>query len=201
MNGWQRKEKLTMNDLLTGELVRLTADSPEEMAIQLFHWNQDTEWYRFLDTDPPRLFSEKKVKEFQEQELEKEHSNILSFNIRILEDDTLIGFIGLFDLFLHHGDSLVAIALGERKYWGNVYGTDAMKVVLRYAFNELNLRKVGLIVFEYNPRAIRSYEKVGFIPEGRIRGAILREGRRWDWLYMGLLREEWQANQTGRVGE
>jgi RimJ/RimL family protein N-acetyltransferase len=189
-----------MNDLLSGELVHLTEDNPEVMAVQLFRWNRDTEWYRFLDTDPPRLFSEKKVKEFQEKNLEKDNSGGLFFHIRTLLDDTLIGFIGLFDLFLHHGDSLVAIALGERKFWGKGYGTDAMKIILRYAFNELNLRKVGLIVFEYNLRAIRSYEKVGFIPEGRIRGAILRDGRRWDWLCMGILREEWIANQTSIVG-
>jgi len=189
-----------MNDLLRGEMVHLTADNPDVMAVQLFRWNQDTEWFRFLDTDPPRLFSEKKVKEFQEKELEKESSNELFFHIHTLEDDSLIGFVGLFDLFKHHGDSLVAIALGERDFWGKGYGTDAMKIMLRYAFYELNLRKVGLIVFEYNSRAIRSYEKIGFIPEGRIRGAILREGRRWDWLFMGLLREEWMGNQASRIG-
>jgi hypothetical protein len=60
-----------MNDLLRGELIRLSADNPEVIAAKLFHWNQDTEWFRFLDTDPPRLFSEKKVKEFQEKDLEK----------------------------------------------------------------------------------------------------------------------------------
>ena len=189
-----------MNDLLRGETVRLTAENPEVMAVQLFRWDQDTEWFRLLDTEPPRLFSEKKVKEWLEKDLEKPSSDELYFAIRTLKDDNLIGFIGLFNLLMHHGDSLVAIALGEREYWGKGYGTDAMRVILRYAFNELNLRKVGLIVFEYNPRAIRSYEKVGFMHEGRIRGAMLREGRRWDWYYMGLMREEYLANQAGIVG-
>ena len=189
-----------MNDLLHGETVRLTAENPEVMAVQLFRWDQDTEWFRFLDTEPPRLFSEKKVKEWLEKDLEKPRSDEMYFAIRTLEDDILIGFIGLFNLLMHHGDALVAIALGEREYWGKGYGTDAMRVMLSYAFNELNLRKVGLIVFEYNPRAIRSYEKVGFRHEGRIRGAMLREGRRWDWLFMGLMREEFLANQAGIVG-
>jgi RimJ/RimL family protein N-acetyltransferase len=189
-----------MNDLLRGDMVRLTAENPEVMAVQLFRWDQDTEWFRFLDTEPPRLFSEKKVKEWLEKDLENPSSDALYFAIRTLKDDILIGFIGLFNLLMHHGDSLVAIALGEREYWGKGFGTDAMRVILRYAFNELNLRKVGLIVFEYNLRAIRSYEKVGFMNEGRIRGAILREGRRWDWLYMGLMREKFLANQAGIVG-
>jgi RimJ/RimL family protein N-acetyltransferase len=47
-------------------------------------------------------------------------------------------------------------------------------------------------VFEYNQRGVRSYEKAGFVFEGRQRGMILREGRRWDVLFMGILREDWQ---------
>ena len=68
---------------------------------------------------------------------------------------------------------------------------DAMKVALRYAFTELNLRRVTLTVFEYNPRAIRSYEKTGFQHEGRLRGALLRDGKRWDMFYMGILCDDW----------
>lgn len=182
-----------MNDLLHGELVHLTAENPEVMAGSFYHWYQDTGWLRFLDTEPTRLFSEKKWKEWLEKDLEKSESERMFFAIRKLEADTLIGFIGLFELYKQHGDTLVAIALGEREYWGKGYGTDAMRVMLRYAFNELNLRRVGLIVFEYNPRAVRSYEKAGFTHEGRVRGTILREGKRWDFLYMGILKEEWLA--------
>ena len=85
----------------------------------------------------------------------------------------------------------MGIGLGEREYWGKGYGTDAMKIILRYAFTELNLRRVTLDVFEYNQRGVRSYEKAGFVVEGRERGLILREGRRWDVIYMGILREDW----------
>jgi len=181
------------NDLLTGELVHLSAENPEVMAECFSRWNQDTEWLRLLDTDPPRLLSAKKWKEWLEKDLEKDATDQVLFAIRTLVGETLIGFIGLFDFYHQHGDTLVAIALGERKFWGNGYGTDAMRVMLRYAFNELNLRRVGLIVFEYNPRAIRSYEKVGFVSEGKVRGAMLRDGKRWDFLYMGILRDEWLA--------
>jgi RimJ/RimL family protein N-acetyltransferase len=185
------------NNLLHGELVRLTAENPEVMAGNFARWNQDSGWLRYLDTEPPRLLSEKKWKEWLDKDLDKGTSDEVFFSIRSLKDDKLIGFIGLFDLYLQHGDTLVAIALGEREYWGKGYGTDAMRIMLRYAFNELNLRRVGLIVFEYNPRAIRSYEKVGFSFEGRIREVIQRDGKRWDFLYMGILREEWLTTDTG----
>ena len=71
-----------------------------------------------------------------------------------------------------------------------------MKLVLRYAFTELNLRRVTLNVFEYNPRAIRCYEKLGFQHEGRVRKYLNREGRRWDLMYMGIMKEEWLATTT-----
>ena len=180
-------------DPLFGELVRLTAENPDVMGRNFSRWSQDVEWYRLFDTDPPRLYSEKKWREWLEKDVEKGTSEEIFFAIRTLESDQLIGFIGLFGLYLQHGDTFVAIALGESEYLGKGYGTDAMRVMLRFAFNELNLSRVSLFVFEYNPRAIHSYEKVGFIPEGRVRGAMLRDGRRWDFVYMGILREEWLA--------
>jgi RimJ/RimL family protein N-acetyltransferase len=189
-----------MSDLLRGKQVRLTAENPDVMAGCFHHWNQDTGFMRLLDTDPSRLFSQKKWQEWLEKGMEKETQDEFFLAIRTLEGDRLIGYIGLFELYKQHGDTLVAIALGEREYWGKGYGTDAMQVMLRYAFEELNLRRVGLIVFEYNSRAIRSYEKAGFIPEGVVRKTILRDGKRWDFQYMGILREEWLVNQAVEAG-
>jgi RimJ/RimL family protein N-acetyltransferase len=89
----------------------------------------------------------------------------------------------------------VGIGIGEAEYRGKGYGTDAMQVILGFAFRELNLHRVSLSVFEYNPRAIRSYEKAGFRHEGRLRAEINRDGRRWDVLMMGILRTEWEAQR------
>jgi RimJ/RimL family protein N-acetyltransferase len=181
------------SNLLHGELVHLTAENPDVMARNFSRWSQQVEWFRLLDTDPARLFSEKKWNEWLEKGLEKSTPDEIFFAIRTLDGDRIIGFIGLFDFFAHHGDTFVAIAVGEGEYRGKGYGTDAMRVLLRYVFNELNMRRASLIVFEYNPRAIRSYEKVGFVYEGRVRGMIKRDGKRWDFLLMGILREEWLA--------
>ena len=185
-------------NLLQGQKIRLAAVNPEEMAKCFNRWNLDTEYYRLLDSEPPFPWSEKKFKEWLEKDLEKEDKNSYFFSIKPMDEDRVIGFIALFDEHWHHGDTLVGIAIGEREYWGRSYGTDAMQTLLRYAFQELNLRRVGLIVFEYNDRAIRSYEKSGFVLEGRIRGAMRRDGRRWDWLMMGVLRQEWE-NKFGEV--
>ena len=73
-----------------------------------------------------------------------------------------------------------------------------MRVILRYAFEELNLYRVSLNVFGYNPRAIHTYEKIGFQHEGFQREVLDRDGQRWDLIYMGILRAEW-LEQTARI--
>lgn len=178
--------------LFHGSLVRLAEENPETFARAFVEWYRDTEMTRLLDSDPPRVWSEVKLKQWMEKDLAEPDSNEFFFSIRTLDDDRLIGFIGLFSENWHHGDAWVAIAIGEREYWSRGCGTDAMQVIQRYAFEYLNLRRLTLLVFEYNQRAIRSYEKAGFVVEGVVPEAMLREGRRWDWIYMGILRDEWQ---------
>ena len=68
-----------------------------------------------------------------------------------------------------------------------------MRIIVRYAFEELGLHRLTLNVFGYNTRAIHVYEKVGFKIEGHVPEAVHREGKRWDVVYMGLLRKDWMA--------
>ena len=184
-------------NLLYGSLVRLTAEEPQEHARVYAMWNRDSEFMRLLDAEPAYPPSVKKLTELIQRDQEKDPPAFYLFAIRTLEGDKLVGYIGLDGDAFPHGELFVGIAIGEREDWGKGYGTDAMKVILRYAFQELNLRRVSLDTFEYNPRAIRSYEKAGFVHEGKARGYLNREGQRWDLIFMGILREEWLAKDTG----
>jgi RimJ/RimL family protein N-acetyltransferase len=181
-----------MKDILKGKLVSLAAVDPEEVGKHFADWNRDSEFKRLLDTDAPRLHSAKAVKEWLEKELEKAGNTMYWFAIRTAADNQLLGDINLDVTGWNARDAFVGLGIGPRDFWGKGYGTEAMNLILQYAFTELNLRRVTLDVFEYNLRAVRSYEKAGFRHEGRLRGAILREGKRWDMLFMGILREEWR---------
>jgi RimJ/RimL family protein N-acetyltransferase len=94
-------------------------------------------------------------------------------------------------LDVDNGSALFHITIGERDAWGKGYGTDAAHLMVGHAFKGLGLHRVALSVFSFNERAIRSYEKVGFRVEGRLREAIWRDGQYWDEVQMGVLREEW----------
>jgi RimJ/RimL family protein N-acetyltransferase len=186
------REYEMMKNIFQGKLVSLVAEDPQVVANAYAHWNRNAEFKRLLDADPAMLWSAKKIKEWLEKEIEDSEPKFFSFQIRDLQSGKMIGFTGLGDLEWNHGDGWVGIGIGESEYWGKGYGTEAMQLTLRYAFTELNLHRVTLGVFDYNPRAIRSYEKVGFKLEGRLRGEMSRQGKRHDILIMGILRSEWE---------
>jgi RimJ/RimL family protein N-acetyltransferase len=182
--------------ILCGRLVRLAVDEPEIMGKALANWVRNSEYARLLDSTPVHFFSAKKIQDWIEKDLEKDPPQQF-FTIHTLEADHLIGFIGLDGISWHHRDAWVGIGIGDPAFWGKGYGTDAMQVLLRYAFTQINLERVSLSVFGYNPRAMRSYEKAGFKHEGAVRGFLYREGQRSDLLMMGVLRHEWINLQNG----
>ncbi len=181
-----------MKDIYRGTLVRLSDDSPELLAKAFVRWDRDTEQHRLADSDPAQLWSEKKLKEFLEKRAEA-NSKSFRFSIHTLDEDKLIGGVGLWISSWTHAETWLGISIAERDYWGRGYGTEAVRLAVQYAFLELGLRRVSLGLHAYNERALKSYQKIGFKLEGRMRGEGLRDGVRYDSLWMGLLREEWLA--------
>lgn len=179
---------------LTGQLVRLTAVNTETDAAAFARWSRNTEYWRLLDSDPPMPRTAKQ----RQEEMDKHEIRDTGyfFGIRLLNAESLIGFTGLWlDSWLHR-EAFVGIGIGEPDYWGKGYGTEAMQLALRFAFVELCLHRVALLAFAYNTRAIRSYEKSGFVHEGVERRYMLRDGQRADVLVMGILRSEWEQRQA-----
>jgi RimJ/RimL family protein N-acetyltransferase len=187
---------MNASHIFRGELVRLAAINPDTDAEALARWSQDSEFDRLLNSEAALPFVAKRVtEEIEREEVRNDH---YVFSIRTLSDDLLIGWISLEGIQWSHSTAWVGIGIGERDCWGKGYGTDAMRVLLRFAFEELDLFRVNLNVFEYNTRGIRSYEKAGFTAEGRVRRYLNRTGRRWDIVYMGILRQEWDRVEEAK---
>jgi RimJ/RimL family protein N-acetyltransferase len=120
-------------------------------------------------------------------------SEFLAMAIHVRDTDRLIGTCAFSQLDGDHGSTLYHITVGERDAWGKGYGTEATELMLAHAFTRLALHRVALTVFEFNSRAIRSYEKCGFVVEGRARQAIFRDGQFWDEIHMSILADEWET--------
>jgi len=122
-------------------------------------------------------------------EAQLEQRDQFIFGIETL-DGKLIGNLGLAKMDWKNSQAVLGIVLGEKEYWGQGYGTDAITTLLGFAFKQMNLHRVFLTTYEYNKRAIRCYEKCGFKLEGRMRQAHFYGGQYHDELMMGILREE-----------
>ncbi len=185
-----------MNNLFTGKLTRLVAQDVDKMGAVIARWSRDSEFYQLFDSDPTRPRNAKRAQEQMRDYAEKNQPGNFSFAVVRLEDERIIGEGGLFDALSPHRNAWLAIGIGERELWGKGYGTDAVQILLRFGFQELNLHRINLGVFGYNARAIRAYEKIGFVHEGAWRDALKREGKRWDSIGMGILKSEWEAKQN-----
>jgi diamine N-acetyltransferase len=104
-----------------------------------------------------------------------------------------IGNVGLHGLNRHHRRAEIGIVIGEKDSWGVGYGSEALALMMRFAFHELGLHRVELEVFENNLRAIKTYRALGFVEEGVRREAIYQGGRFIDAIRMGVLRGEFDA--------
>jgi len=184
------------SNLLSGQKVRLTALNKEDLPTYQ-RWFSNTEFLRLLSSDPamPKTL-ENETDWYESASKSKDNYN---FGIRALDDNRLLGNCSIFDMSHNSHNGIVGIFIGEPSEWGKGFGADAMNVLVRFAFMDLNLHRLELNVFSYNSRAIKSYEKVGFVREGVLRETLYRDGIYHDIHVMGILRREWMAKHHPEV--
>lgn len=110
------------------------------------------------------------------------------------KDGVYLGNIGLHGIDYISGVAEVGIVIGRKEYWGRGYGTDAMRTLLKHAFENLRLRKVTLRVLGSNERAQKSYRKLGFKEVGRLRNHRLVDGQYEDEVIMEVFAEEFKTS-------
>lgn len=117
--------------------------------------------------------------------------DLYNFAIETIDDKKYIGGCGINNVDWKNSIVTVGIFIGNKDYWNKGYGTDAMKILIKFAFEQMNINKVKLNVYSFNERAIKSYEKCGFKKEGALRQEIFRDGKYHDEYIMSILKEEY----------
>ncbi|MBW2279266.1 MAG: GNAT family N-acetyltransferase [Deltaproteobacteria bacterium] len=172
---------------LEGELVRLRPMREHDVPL-LFGWYSDPDvrhWSYFTE-DPPGLATLDAHRE--RFEMIRDDPAQLLWCIESM-DGRPLGDIALQDIQPLQKRADLAVSIGEKSYWGRGYGSDAIRLALRFAFEELDCRRVTLVVDRDNTRAIRCYEKAGFLEEGVLREHRLRYGEPVDMIAMAVLRD------------
>ena len=177
---------------IPGRRIVLRRHRPDQFP-SVLRWYRDPELARLTRFQIGPV-SEEEVRHFFTIRLLSPDSFAYAIHLRATE--RLIGTTTFSALDADNGSVLFHITIGERDCWNQGYGTEATELMLGHAFDRLGLHRVALSVFEFNPRAIRAYEKAGFAIEGRAREAVWRDGRFWDEVHMGVLADEWEARRT-----
>ncbi len=181
--------------MLTGKKVRLRAYRREDLPLALKYINQPEVKTNLVIGVPFPLKPEEEEKWYEGISVSKPEN--YSFAIETLAKPHYIGGCGLNKIDWKNRVAQVGIFIGPERYRGRGYGTDAMRVLLRFIFDQMNMNKVRLEVFSFNDRAIRSYQKCGFVREGVMRQELFRNGRYHDIVAMGILRDEWEKAGPG----
>ncbi len=157
-------------------------------------WTHDSEFMRLMETSPARPMSAAMLKK-QYEKLEKqieENKDQYHFMIRTRAEDRLIGKAAVYRIEWANGNGFLRLGIGAAEDRRKGYGTQALRMLLRFAFAELNLFRVTANVPEYNVGALALLHKFGFVQEVCRRKSLERDGRRWDLYIFGLLNDEWQ---------
>ena len=171
---------------MIGEKVYLSPINTEDV-VKYVEWLNDYDVARYID----------QVNKIVSVESEKEFLSNLDdkciFAIVDKKNDKLIGNITVNKI---HRTAELGIMIGDKDYFSLGYGSDAIKLMLNYGFNYLNINNIMLKVFEFNKRAIRAYEKCGFKIFGVWENSYYFEGKYHNVIYMNILKDVFNKNSN-----
>jgi RimJ/RimL family protein N-acetyltransferase len=153
-------------------------------------WYGDPEIWHLTSWAPSPLNRPAVEKLFEDRELSPTDD---SFAIHVKDEDEPVGVISLMNISDANESAELSVIVGRPDDRHQGYGTEAIELLLGYAFEELGLNRVGLSAFDFNDEAIAAYEKLGFAVEGRYRQAIKRNSGFHDAVLMSIMKAEWQA--------
>lgn len=181
--------------MIRGAKVILRAPEPEDLE-RCYTWMNDREVTRYTTM----RFPISRAAERKWLEHERNPAETVELAITTLAGDH-IGNCGLMRVNHLCRSAQLGIVIGDKAYWSQGFGTDAVLTLCGFGFAEMNLNRVELHVYDYNPRGIACYERCGFQHEGRLRQAGFREGAHHDILVMGILAAEYREKWPERWGK
>lgn len=171
--------------LLQGNKVNVRSLIREDI-INIVKWKTDPEIADLVRGGPIHTTIEIENRRFDRH---NEGSDTLRLLIETKQKKA-IGFISLGDIDKENKKAELGMLIGEKAYWNRGYGTDALITLLDYLFTKLDFNRIALEVFDYNLRAKKAYEKIGFKVEGIQRQGLYRANHFHDIYNMGLLMQD-----------
>lgn len=138
-------------------------------------------------------FTREQIENYIANQIKADDDERASFIIEATAEKRAVGEVVINDIDPDNRSGNIRIALFDEADFGKGYGTQAMRLMVDYGFRELKLHRITLGVYAFNPRAIRVYEKIGFVKEGVLRDSLYWDGEYIDEITMSILEHEWQG--------
>lgn len=178
--------------MITGNRVRLRAIERSDIPI-FVRWLNDPEVTENLLIHSPLSAAMEEGWFDRHLAANPNENEILGIEVLVGTTWVHVGNTGLHGIEPVHLAAEFGIFIGEKQYWNQGYGREAARLMLKHGFEDLNLNRIYLHVYETNPRAVRSYEAAGFKREGVLREAVYKNGKYLDVILMSVLHSEWIA--------
>jgi RimJ/RimL family protein N-acetyltransferase len=172
--------------MYAGNLIRLRPFERED-AEKYRQWVNDAGILRLVD----RVLPVTKDEHLRWYERMISSKDVVIFAIEVVENKDFIGCAWLYDIDYRHLKAEVRLLIGDNRCWGRGYGTEAITLLVKFAFENLNLHKVYADVLVTNERSLRAFQKVKFTQEGCFRSDRYVAGQYVDVVRLGLLRDDW----------
>jgi len=180
--------------MLKGKKVELNPLGKSDLA-NLLKWFNDMKVTQYLSMYLP--MTEQGEEKWLERINTTSQNTDIVFSINAFDGEKTIpiGTCGLHKIDWKNRDAEFGIAIGEKEYWSNGYGTEAAELIIAYAFSQLNLHRISSAAYGFNERSIKMHLKIGFVQEGIVREAIYKNGQYQDKVLFGLLKKEWEKHK------
>ena len=182
--------------MIYGEGIRLRAAEREDVK-KFCIWVNDPDVTRYLSLYL-QMSAVDEENWFERMTKRDQSEKTLVIEARDGDSWKMIGNCGVFDIDPVNRSGELGIMLGEKDEWNKGYGTEAMLLLVRHCFETLNLNRAYLRVYAENLRAKRSYEKAGFVEEGRLREGVYKHGKYDDVIVMSILHSEWMERKKDK---
>ncbi len=150
-------------------------------------WINDPEVTRYLGSYMPQY--ERNEEQWLERLAEKKNTDMV-FAL-VTKNGEMIGIMGLHQINSKDGTATTGALIGEKRFWGRGYGSEAKMLLLDYAFNTLNLRKICSAALAFNGRSVRYSKKCGYEEEGVRKAQFYKNGAYHDEILLAVFRDQW----------
>ncbi|KPU46380.1 spermidine N(1)-acetyltransferase [Oxobacter pfennigii] len=183
--------------MIVGSKVYIRRMEKEDIAA-IHKWSNDVELKELYDMVMDFKSYDELMDKFYTRQ---DNENSVDFTIIEKDSKKPVGRCLLTDIDYINKKCTCSVFIGDKESRDKDYGAEAMSLLLKFAFEDLNVNRVGLWVFDYNKRAIKTYKSCGMKVEGIMREGVYRNGKYHDVYHMGILRSEYEELAKGGSDE